>query len=398
MVCLITFKLKSLTKLKIKTNVVYKHLVNSNKKIIVEQGGTRSGKTYNILLWIIFEYCTHNTKKIITICRKSFPSLRATVLRDFLEITKSNQIYSELYHNKTNSEYHMFGNLIEFVALDQSQKIRGRKRDLLFINEANELYFEDWQQLIFRTQEKIIIDFNPSDEYHWIYDKVIPRSDCEFHKTTYLDNPFVEDAIKQEIERLKDTDEQYWQIYGLGERAASRSTIFRYVEIKQIPEEANLISYGMDFGYTNDPTTLVSLYTLDLNLYIKEHLYRSKMTTNDINKFLKSEQLQKNPIYADSSEPRLINELRLMGHNIFPSIKGKDSINAGIDLLKRYKIHILSDSTNAIQEFRNYKWVEDKTGKLTNVPIDLHNHIIDPCRYAAYSVLSRPNFGKYTIQ
>ncbi len=398
MVCLITFKLKSLTKLKIKTNVVYKHLVNSNKKIIVEQGGTRSGKTYNILLWIIFEYCTHNTKKIITICRKSFPSLRATVLRDFLEITKSNQIYSELYHNKTNSEYHMFGNLIEFVALDQSQKIRGRKRDLLFINEANELYFEDWQQLIFRTQEKIIIDFNPSDEYHWIYDKVIPRSDCEFHKTTYLDNPFVEDAIKQEIERLKDTDEQYWQIYGLGERAASRSTIFRYVEIKQIPEEANLISYGMDFGYTNDPTTLVSLYTLDHNLYIKEHLYRSKMTTNDINKFLKSEQLQKNPIYADSSEPRLINELRLMGHNIFPSIKGKDSINAGIDLLKRYKIHILSDSTNAIQEFRNYKWVEDKTGKLTNVPIDLHNHIIDPCRYAAYSVLSRPNFGKYTIQ
>ena len=127
MVCLITFKLKSLTKLKIKTNVVYKHLVNSNKKIIVEQGGTRSGKTYNILLWIIFEYCTHKTKKIITICRKSFPSLRATVLRDFLEITKSNQIYSELYHNKTNSEYHLFGNLIEFVALDQSQKIRGRK-------------------------------------------------------------------------------------------------------------------------------------------------------------------------------------------------------------------------------------------------------------------------------
>ena len=122
------------------------------------------------------------------------------------------------------------------------------------------------------------------------------------------------------------------------------------------------------------------------------------MTTNDIDKFLKSEQLQKNPIYADSSEPRLINELRIRGHNIFPSIKGKDSINAGIDLLKRYKIHILSDSTNAIQEFRNYKWVEDKTGKLTNVPIDLHNHIIDPSRYAAYSVLSRPNFGKYTIQ
>ncbi len=387
-----------MTKQKIQTNVVYKHLVNSNKKIVVEQGGTRSGKTYNILLWIIFEYCVSNKNKIITICRKSYPSLRATVLRDFLEILHTNKMYSELYHNKSNSEYNLFGNLIEFIALDQSQKIRGRKRDLLFINEANELYFEDWQQLIFRTQERIIIDFNPSDEYHWIYDKVIPRSDCDFYKTTYLDNPFVEDAIKLEIERLKDTDEQYWQIYGLGERAASRRTIFKYIEIKKIPDEAKLIAYGMDFGYTNDPTTLVSVSILEHNLYIKEHLYRSQMTTNDIHKFLLSEQLQKNPIYADSAEPRLINELRTMGHNIFASIKGRDSINAGIDLLKRYKLHILSDSNNAIQEFRNYKWTEDKSGRLTNVPEDKHNHIIDPTRYATYSILSRPNFGKYTIQ
>jgi len=387
-----------LTKQKIQTNVVYKHLVNSNKKIIVEQGGTRSGKTYNILLWIIFEYCVNNKNKIITICRKSFPSLRATVLRDFLEILNTNKMYSELYHNKSNSEYHLFGNLIEFIALDQSQKIRGRKRDLLFINEANELYFEDWQQLIFRTQERIVIDFNPSDEYHWIYDKVIPRNDCDFYKTTYLDNPFVEDAIKLEIERLKDTDEQYWQIYGLGERAASRSTIFKYIETEKIPDDAKLIAYGMDFGYTNDPTTLVSIYTFEHNLYVKEHLYRTQMTTTDIHKFLLEQSLQSNPIYADSAEPRLINELRVMGHNIFPSIKGRDSVNAGIDLLKRYKIHILSNCDNAIREFRNYKWTEDKSGRLTNIPEDKNNHIIDPCRYATYSILSRPNFGKYTIQ
>ena len=387
-----------MTKQKIQTNVVYKHLVNSNKKIIVEQGGTRSGKTYNILLWIIFEYCVNNKNKIITICRKSFPSLRATVLRDFLEILNTNKMYSELYHNKSNSEYHLFGNLIEFIALDQSQKIRGRKRDLLFINEANELYFEDWQQLIFRTQERIVIDFNPSDEYHWIYDKVIPRNDCDFYKTTYLDNPFVEDAIKLEIERLKDTDEQYWQIYGLGERAASRSTIFKYIETEKIPDDAKLIAYGMDFGYTNDPTTLVSIYTFEHNLYVKEHLYRTQMTTTDIHKFLLEQSLQSNPIYADSAEPRLINELRVMGHNIFPSIKGRDSVNAGIDLLKRYKIHILSNCDNAIREFRNYKWTEDKSGRLTNIPEDKNNHIIDPCRYATYSILSRPNFGKYTIQ
>ena len=231
-----------MTQLKIKTNIVYRHLVNSNKKIVVEQGGTRSGKTYNILLWIIFEYCTNHRNKVVTICRKSFPSLRATVLRDFIGILQSYNMYKEHHHNKSNSEYHLYDNLIEFISLDQPQKIRGRKRDLLFINEGNELYLEDWQQLIFRTQERIVIDYNPSDEYHWIYDKVLPREDCDFFKTTYLDNPFVGDSIKEEIERLKYTDEQYWQIYGLGERAASRSTIFKYSEVNSIPIDSNLLA------------------------------------------------------------------------------------------------------------------------------------------------------------
>jgi len=382
---------------KIKTNIVYDHLLVSDTKIIVEQGGTRSGKTYNIILWIIFHYCTNNNDKVITVCRKSFPSLRATVLRDFMTILQEHNCYSEKFHNKSNSEYFLFGNLVEFISLDQPQKIRGRKRDLLFINEGNELYFEDWQQLVFRTQEKIILDFNPSDEYHWIYEKVLPREDCTFYKTTYLDNPFIEQSIIKEIELLKDTDEQYWQIYGLGERAASRSTVFSFVEIDKVPVEAELIAYGMDFGYTNDPTVFVSVFTLNHNLYINEHLYRTKMTTNDINNFLRDEGIGTKPIYADSAEPRLISELRKMGHNIFPSIKGRDSVNAGIDLLKRYKIHVTKKSLNAIGEFRNYKWQEDKNGSLTNVPVDKHNHIIDSCRYATYSILSRPNFGSYAL-
>ena len=381
----------------VNVNVVFEHLLDSQKKIVVEQGGTRSGKTYNILLFIIFHYCQSHTGKTITICRKTFPALRSSVMRDFIDILKIHNKYNEANHNKSNSEYKLDGNLIEFISVDQPQKIRGRKRDLLFINEGNELYWEDWQQLIFRTQERIIVDFNPSEEYHWLYDKVITRNDCDFFKTTYLNNPFLEVSIRKEIERLKKTDEQYWQIYGLGERASSRSTIFRYVEVEQIPTTAELISYGMDFGYSNDPTTLVSVYIEDFNLYVREHLYRTQMTTNDIHKFLLDQQLEGKPIYADSAEPRLIEELRRMGHKIFPSLKGKDSVNAGIDLLKRYKINILSKSTNAIQEFRNYKWQEDRTGKLVNTPIDKDNHLIDPCRYATYSILSKPNFGKYTI-
>ena len=383
---------------KIKTNVVYRHLINSDKKIVVEQGGTRSGKTYNILLWIIFEYCTRKENKIITICRKTFPSLRATVMRDFLEILRTHEIYNENNHNKSSSEYRLYGNLVEFTSLDQSQKIRGRKRDLLFINEANELFWEDWQQLVFRTQERIVLDYNPSDEYHWIYDKVITRSDCDFFKTTYLNNPFLEDAIKIEIERLKETDDQYWKIYGLGEKAGSIATIFNYTEVNKIPEGADLIAMGMDYGYTNDPTVLASVYRDEENIYIEEHLYRTQMTTQDIHDFLVDKGFERSLIYADSAEPRLNDELRRMGHNIHPSLKGKDSVNAGIDLLKRYKIHVLSSSTNAVQEFRNYKWQEDKTGKLINTPVDANNHVIDSCRYATYSLLSRPNFGKYAIR
>jgi phage terminase large subunit len=319
-------------------------------------------------------------------------------MRDFLDILRKLNIYQELNHNKSNSEYKLFGNLIEFISLDMPQKVRGRKRNLLFINEANELNWEDWQQLIFRTDEKIIIDYNPSDEYHWIYDKVITRDDCDFYRTTYLDNPFLEQSIKTEIERLKETDEQYWQIYGLGLKGISKATIFNYNECNKIPEDAEFIAYGADAGYSNDPSTLVSVYTKDYNLYIKEHLYRTQMTTKDLHNTFKEVGINRNQLYMDSSEPRLIEELRRMGWNIRPSLKGRDSINAGIDLLKRYKINITNSSNNAIQEFRNYKWKEDKSGKLTNTPEDKNNHIIDAVRYATYSILSRPNFGRYAIQ
>ena len=382
----------------VNVNVVFEHLLDSQSKIVVEQGGTRSGKTYNILLYIIFHYCQVNSGKTITICRKTFPAVRSSVMRDFIDILKRHNKYNEENHNKSNSEYNLDGNLVEFISVDQPQKIRGRKREFLFINEANELNFEDWQQLVFRTTEKIVIDYNPSDEYHWIYDKVLTREDVEFYKTTYLNNKFLDKSIIDEIERLKETDEQYWQIYGLGEKGISKATIFNYTEVSKIPEEAEFISYGADAGYTNDPSTLVSVYRKDHNLYIKEHLYRTMMTTRDLSEHFKLVGVGRNPIYFDAAEPRLIDELRRMGHNVQPSLKGRDSINAGIDLLKRFKIHLTNDSDNLIMEFRNYKWQEDRSGKLTNTPVDKNNHLIDASRYATYSILSRPNFGKYAIR
>ena len=383
---------------KIQTNKVFNHLIKSDKRIIVEQGGTRSGKTYNILLWLIFYYTERNTAKTITICRKSFPSLRASVMRDFFDILREHDLYREEYHNKSSHEYHLNGNLVEFISLDQPQKIRGRKRNLLYINEANELFYEDWQQLIFRTDGRIILDYNPSESFHWIYDRVIPREDCDFYQTTYRDNPFLDEKIKQEIERLQYTDEDYWRIYGLGERGMSRATVFQF-GTSEIPQEAKLLSYGLDFGFTNDPSAIVAIYQHGDNLYLDELLYRTGMTNRDLHNHLQSLGLdRRDEIFADSAEPKSIEELHRFGWNVKPTAKGQDSINAGIDILKRHKIFATPRSNNLIKELQNYKWTEDKNGNLLNKPIDVMNHALDAARYAVYNKLSKPNYGRYSIR
>jgi phage terminase large subunit len=382
---------------RIKTNKVFRHLEESTAKIVVQQGGTRSGKTYNIILWIIFSYCQKNEGKIITICRKTYPALRGTVMRDFLTILKDHEIYSEEDHSKTASEYMLNGNTIEFISLDMPQKIRGRKRDLLFANEANELNFEDWQQLLFRTNEKVIIDFNPSEEFHWIYDHVLPRKDVEFFQTTYKDNPFLGAEIKAEIERLKEIDENYWRVYGLGERGQSRSLVYTFNTIKEIPKEAKLVSYGLDFGYSSDPTSLVRTYILGDDMYVDELLYRTGMTNQDIANEMKVLGLDRsNEVFADSAEPKSIEEIYRMGWNVKPTIKG--SINIGIDIIRRYKLHATESSFNLIKELRNYKYIEDKNGQMTNKPVDNFNHALDALRYSVVNKISQSHLGRYSFR
>lgn len=381
----------------IKTNKVFKHLETSTAKIVVQQGGTRSGKTYNILLWIIFAYCQKNEGKIITICRKSFPALRGTVMRDFFQIIKDHEIYSEDFHSKSNNEYILNGNTIEFISLDMPQKIRGRKRDLLFCNEANELTQEDWTQLLFRTSEKVILDYNPSEEFHWIYDQVLPRKDVEFFQTSYKDNPFLGDVIKEEIERLRGIDENYWRVYGLGERGQARSLVYTFQTCKEIPKEAKLVSYGLDFGYSSDPTSLVRTYLLDDNMYVDELLYRTGMTNQDIANEMKILGLDRsNEIYADSAEPKSIEEIYRMGWNVKPTIKG--SINIGIDIIRRYKLHATESSFNLIKELRNYKFIEDKNGHMTNKPVDNFNHALDALRYSVVNKISKSHLGRYSFR
>ena len=383
--------------IKLKTNKVFKQLETSTAKIVVQQGGTRSGKTFNILLWIIFSYCERNEGKIITICRKSFPALRGTVMRDFFQIIKDHEIYTEDAHSKTSNEYTINKNTIEFISLDMPQKIRGRKRDLLFANEANELTQEDWTQLLFRTNEKVILDYNPSEEFHWIYDQVLPREDVEFFQTTYKDNPFLGDVIKEEIERLKGIDENYWRVYGLGERGTAKSLVYTFTTCKEIPKEAKLVSYGLDFGYSSDHTSLVRTYLLEDNMYVDELLYRTGMTNQDIANEMKVLGLDRsNEIYADSAEPKSIEEIYRMGWNVKPTIKG--SINIGIDIIRRYKLHATESSFNLIKELRNYKYIEDKNGHMTNKPVDNFNHALDALRYSVVNKISQSHLGRYSFR
>ena len=390
--------------MQIDTNVVWRHLEETDKKIVICQGGTRSGKTYNILLWLIFSYSQKYTGKTITIFRATYPALRATVMRDFFDILNKYDLYNEAKHNKSNSEYRLNGNLFEFVSIDQASRLKGRKRNIAFLNEANELSYSSYSQVLFRTvgtdgAPSLILDYNPSDEYSYIYTKVKTREDADFHITTYKDNKFLEQTLVDEIERLKETDDDYWRVYGLGQVGRNRATVFKFNECDEIPDRAKLIARGLDWGFVNDPSVLVATYVLDNNLYIDELFYKYGMTNRDIhNELTKLNLTRADQIFADSSEPKSIDELYRYGWNIKAATKGKDSIMLGIDLMKRYNIFITSRSANTIQEFRNYKWLEDKNGNLLNKPEDRNNHAVDSTRYSIFTRLSRPNVARYAIR
>ncbi len=377
----------------------YYHVKKSKAKIQVHQGGTRSGKTYSICQALI-ELCYKNKGAgiVITIVRKTFPALRSSVMRDFFDILTEGENYYEENHNKSQATYTLFGNLVEFISADQPQKLRGRKRTMLYINEANELSLEDWRQLILRTTDKTIIDYNPSDQYHWIYEYVLNRDDVDFFQTTYLDNPFLKQSVIDEIERFRETDENYWRIYGLGERGVNTAAVFPQWQVADaIPERAKLVAYGMDWGFTNDPTALVSVWREDYSLYIKEHLYKTGLTNRDISLELDKLELERTPIICDSAEPKSIEELHRLGHNVKPSKKGPDSIRLGIDIMKRHKLYILKESLNAQKEFRNYRWETNKDGVQLSKPVDHNNHIVDAVRYVCINRIGTPYSGKYFI-
>lgn len=383
--------------MKIQTTRVFEEIENNidDYRMISCRGGSRSGKTFNICIWLVV-YCLRNTGKTITIVRKNYPSLKGSVMKDFIEVLEMFGRYNPSDLHKQEMYYKLNNNTIEFLNADDEQKLRGRRREVCFINEANELTRDEYTQLAIRTTEKLIIDYNPSDIDSWIYDEE-EKDTCYWFKTTYKDNKFLQQAVIDEIEALKDKDENLYRVFTLGERGIARELVFTsFTEEKEIPPQAKLLGYGLDFGFT-DPTALVAVYKNGEHLYIKELMYESNLTTTDIIYRMSQLDIDRTTnIWGDSSQPSTIEEIRRNGFNIKPT--KKTTILYGLDLLKRHYIHIV-DSPNVLKEFNSYKYKTDKDGKILGVPEDKNNHSVDALRYAVEMELNPKsiNRGRYAL-
>lgn len=381
-------------KLNINTNIIFEHLENSDKFITVEQGGTRSGKTYNEMIWLVNFALNDNKwkkyriedKPIISIIRKTLPALKASAYRDFLDIMQKNGLYNYENMNKSDLIYTFEnGAIIEFFSCDQPQKLKSRKRDIALLVEANELTYEDFLQIVFRTKSKIIMDFNPTEDF-WVYDKVLIRPDAEIFITTFLNNPFLDVRIIEEIKRLKNEDDNLWSIYGLGEKGIKTNLIYPKIEwvvnFNNIEFEEEI--FGLDFGY-NNPTALIKIGLRDKCFYEEEKLYRSYLTNGQLIEWLNANLTDKEKrliFYADSAEPQRIQELNDAGFIVKSSDK---VVNDGIDFCKRFKTYCRQGDLNNLKEKRNYSWKKDKNNKILDEPIKFFDHLQDAGRYAKYT-------------
>jgi phage terminase large subunit len=347
-----------------------------DKRFIINEGGSRSSKTYSLCQLMII-YCLQNNNKVVSVIRKTFPALRATVLRDFIEILKDIGLYKQEMHNKSEHIYTFAnGSMIEFFSVDDEQKIRGRKRDIAWCNEANELYFDDFTQLNMRTEDKLIFDYNPSDSASWLYE--LPAEESIKIKSTYKDNPFLPESIKAQIEDLARTDEALYQIYALGEKAISKSNIYsQWTFLAHRPSKFVKYVYGCDFGY-NHPTALMRVYYCDNDIYIEPVIYESYLTTTMLIEKLATLNIEQTvSILADHSRPEIIQEMNTAGYDVLNANK---VVKKGIDNLKTFGVFCQDDKAIK-REYENYKW--KKIGDfITDEPVKLFDDAMDAIRYA----------------
>ena len=354
-----------------------------NKRIKIVQGGTSAGKTFGILP-ILIDRATKTENLEISVVSESIPHLRRGALKDFTKIMQLTNRWIDGHFNKSLLKYTFSnGSFIEFFSVEQPDKLRGARRNILYVNEANNIPFEAYQQLSIRTSKEVFIDYNPTHEF-WAHTELMEDKDSDFLIINYLDNEALDKNIVKEIEKAKEKAKtsdywaNWWNVYGLGNIGSLEGVIFNnWKTIDSVPDDARLVGYGLDFGYTNDPTAIIEVYTYNNKRILNEICYQTQLLNQDIAKRIKTNGI----IYADSAEPKSIEEIRRTGLNIKGVTKGKDSINFGIQIMQDNEYLVTSHSTNLIKELRYYSWDKDKNGKKLNKPIDNYNHAIDAVRY-----------------
>lgn len=371
--------------------------LKKRKKVV--QGGSSAGKTFAILA-ILIDRCARTPNLEVSVVSESIPHLRRGALKDFLKIMKETGRFIDNNFNKTLLRYQFTnGAYIEFFSADDDSKMRGARRDILYINEANNISFESYVQLAIRTSGDIYMDFNPVARF-WAHTEVMMEEDADFLIITYKDNEGLPQPVVDMLEqnRVKAVTNAYWEnwcrVYLDGQIGNLEGAVFpTWSEIDSIPEEAKLIGAGLDFGFTNDPSTLVAVWKMDNNIYIDEVFFQKGLSNSDIATLIKSSGLNCE-IFADSAEPKSISEIKKYGVRILPAQKGKDSVNFGISIIQEYNIFITSRSNNTKDEFGKYTWKKDGEGFFTNIPIDIFNHSIDALRYLAIMKLKKVNATK----
>lgn len=365
---------------------------HKNKRLIINQGGTSSSKTYSILQ-LLFLLAVRKNNILISVVSESLPHLRRGALRDLQNIVRKEGYTLDKIYNKSSHTFTFGTSSIEFFPADVSTKLRGGRRDYLYINECNNITKNSFDELSVRTKSCTFLDFNPVSEF-WAHEIMNERNpnDFEFIKSTYKNNGQLDESIIKEIESRKYTDPNWWKVYGEGDIGSMEGLIFsEWQQVIELPESPKRV-LALDFGYTNDPTTINDIRYSDGTIYTDEICYQTKMTNQDIgNLIMKDANLSKCIVVCDSAEPKSIDELRLMGVRAIGSDKGADSINNGIDLIKQYKLCVTKRSLNTIKELRNYRWKTDKAGKSLNVPIDYWNHSMDNLRYGTTYLLGSKN-------